>query len=127
MEPVLRITKALSDGNRLRVLVALMAYDELCVCQVTDMLKLATATVSRHMSVLYGAKLVQSRKDGRWVYYRLSSAFPPVLRKWLEESLSRAPEILGDLKTLKAIQACSAYESETALSTTDKPKCKCKK
>jgi len=46
------ITKALSDGNRLRVVVSLMEHEELCVCQITEMLKLATATVSRHMSVL---------------------------------------------------------------------------
>jgi len=75
MEQTLRITKALADGNRLRAVMALVDHDELCVCQITELLGLATATVSRHMSMLQSASLVTSRKEGRWVYYRLGKVF----------------------------------------------------
>lgn len=106
MKELLNITKALSDGNRLRVIVSLMEHKELCVCQITEMLKLAMATVSRHMSVLQNADLVQSRKDGRWVYYRLSKSFPKILRQWIVSSLENSTEIETDQNTMKTILSC---------------------
>lgn len=106
MESTLNMTKALADGNRLRVIVALMENDELCVCQITEMLRLATATVSRHMSVLQKARLVESRKDGRWVFYRLVDTFPDLLGRWLRESLTGSPEIAADRLRLTTILSC---------------------
>ncbi|HMA65997.1 MAG: ArsR/SmtB family transcription factor [Fibrobacterota bacterium] len=64
------IVKALSDVHRVRALLALRKA-ELCVCQIIDLLGLAPSTVSKHMSILKQAGLVNSRKDSRWVYYRL--------------------------------------------------------
>jgi len=106
VEKTLNIAKALSDGNRMRVIVALMEHDELCVCQITEMLRLATATVSRHMSVLQNARLVESRKESRWVFYRLVGTFPDLLRQWLRESLAEAPEIAADRRSLTTILSC---------------------
>ena len=106
MEKALNITKAMADGNRMRVIVALMEHDELCVCQITEMLRLATATVSRHMSVLQNARLVESRKESRWVFYRLIETFPDLLRQWLKESIAEAPEIIADRGSLKTILSC---------------------
>lgn len=103
MEKTLNIAKALADGNRMRVTVALMENDELCVCQITEMLGLATATVSRHMSVLQNARLVESRKESRWVFYRLVDTFPVVLRRWLQESLAGVPEVMADRQKLLTI------------------------
>ncbi len=70
MELLVDIAKALSDSNRVRALAALQ-HGELCVCQLIELLKLAPSTVSKHMSILKQAGLVESRKDSRWVYYRL--------------------------------------------------------
>lgn len=106
MERTLNIAKALADGNRLRVIATLMEHDELCVCQITEMLRLATATVSRHMSVLQNARLVESRKESRWVFYRLVDNFPELLRQWLQESLAEAPEIAVDRRSLTTILSC---------------------
>jgi ArsR family transcriptional regulator len=64
------ITKALSDPHRVRALLALRK-GELCVCQIIELLGLAPSTISKHMSILKQAGLVDSRKDSRWVYYRL--------------------------------------------------------
>ena len=105
METTLAMIKALADGNRLRVVVALMRHDELCVCQIVEMLGLATATISRHMRILQHARLVQSRKEGRWVHYRLAEPFPDFLRKWLAESLAGTPEAREDEKALATILA----------------------
>lgn len=105
METSLNITKALGDGNRVRAVMALMWYEELCVCQIVEMLHLASATVSRHMHILQNARLVQSRKEGRWVYYRLAEAFPALIRNWLLESLAHASQIVADRVLLEVILA----------------------
>ncbi len=110
MESTLNIAKALADGNRMRVIAALLRHDELCVCQLVEMLRLATATVSRHMSILYHARLVQSRKDGRWVYYRLFQPFPESLQTWLDESLLESKEIQADQVLLGTILSCDPEE-----------------
>ncbi len=68
MEKTLKQIKALADGNRLRVVMALSTHGELCVCQMTALLQMSTPTVSRHMSVLQNGGLVESRKDARWVH-----------------------------------------------------------
>ena len=70
MEQLLKITKALADGTRVRVLGALR-HGELCVCQVIELLCLAPSTISKHLLILKGARLIESRKEGRWIYYRL--------------------------------------------------------
>lgn len=103
MEDTIHITKALADGNRLRVILALTTFDELCVCEITEILGLATPTVSRHMSLLQNARLVKSRKEGRWVYYRLGRDFPRPLLRWLKDALGQRREILRDSEKLKNI------------------------
>ncbi|MBD3257642.1 metalloregulator ArsR/SmtB family transcription factor [candidate division GN15 bacterium] len=65
------IFKALGDETRLRAYLAL-CKGELCVCQLVEFLQLAPSTVSKHLSILKGAELIKSRKNGRWVYYSQS-------------------------------------------------------
>jgi len=103
MEQVLNIIKALADKNRLRVVEALTIQKELYVCQITEMLGLAMPTVSRHMSVLQKAGLVKNRKEGRWVCYRLSEAFPSLLLRWLNGVLASSHEIAKDIEKVRTI------------------------
>jgi ArsR family transcriptional regulator len=70
MDDFIAITKALSDPHRVRALLALRK-GEMCVCQIIELFGLAPSTVSKHMSILKQAGLVNNRKDSRWVYYRL--------------------------------------------------------
>jgi ArsR family transcriptional regulator, arsenate/arsenite/antimonite-responsive transcriptional repressor len=70
MKEFMAVAKALADENRTRVLMFLRD-GELCVCRIVEMLALAPSTVSKHLNVLYQAGLVESRKEGRWIYYRL--------------------------------------------------------
>ena len=71
MRELLAVMKALADSSRLRIVAALHGR-ELCLCQIVEMVGLATSTVSRHMSILAQARLVDARKDGRWTYFRLA-------------------------------------------------------
>ena len=106
MREFMNITKALADETRVRVLLVLRGR-ELCVCQVTEVFGLAVSTVSKHLSILYQAGLVESRKDGRWMYYRLpGKEAPKAVRKgieWVEESLAGDPRIVEDAQQLKKI------------------------
>jgi len=74
--------KALADTNRLRALHALRR-GELCVCQLTELLELAPSTTSKHLSLLAQAGLVQGRKRGRWMFYRLSGEEAPASTRTL--------------------------------------------
>ena len=106
----LSITKALADGNRLRVIMALATGEEMCACQIIELLGLSPATVSRHMGVLLQGDLVTRRKEGRWVIYRLSPRFPGELLQWLESDLGETPEIRADRIQLDAIFASDREE-----------------
>lgn len=106
MNASLEQLRALADRNRLRVVAALMSIDELCACHISKMLGVSGATASRHMELLIRAGLVDSRKAGRWVHYKLSPAFPAPLHEWLEPSLLRDPEIKKDISTVKKITGC---------------------
>jgi ArsR family transcriptional regulator, arsenate/arsenite/antimonite-responsive transcriptional repressor len=100
------ITKALSDETRVRVLMA-MQRGELCVCQIVELVGLATSTVSKHMSILKQARLVESRKDGRWIHYRRADPDAhPVVRDaldWIARSLAGDPLVRGDRQRVAAI------------------------
>jgi DNA-binding transcriptional ArsR family regulator len=106
MRDVLDITKAMADGNRLRALMAL-AGGELCVCQIIEMLGLAPSTVSKHLSILHQAGLVEARKEGRWMYYRLAGRSGSKAAReaiaWLRRNLAASPQVVEDAKALKKI------------------------
>ncbi|MEI6780345.1 MAG: metalloregulator ArsR/SmtB family transcription factor [Verrucomicrobiota bacterium] len=106
MREFMNITKALADENRVRMLLSLRG-GELCVCQITELFGLAPSTVSKHLSILYQAGLAESRKDGRWIYYRLpGKTAPAAVRRaidWVAQSINGAPRVAEDAARLKQI------------------------
>ncbi len=113
MREFMNASKALSDPNRVRMLMALRE-GELCVCQLTELLGLAPSTMSKHLSILYQAQLVEARKDGRWVYYSLPGKEAPALVKtaleWVSQSLSKNSQIKADAQRLKELLKLEATE-----------------
>jgi ArsR family transcriptional regulator len=71
--------KALSERTRLRIL-ALLAQGEVCVCDIYTSLGIPQPTASRHLAYLKRSGLVADRRQGLWVYYRLSEQADPVVR-----------------------------------------------
>ncbi len=65
-----KIFKALGDKNRLRI-VNMLRQKAMCVCEITQVLKVSQSTVSGHLRVLREAEIVEDTKDGLWVEYRL--------------------------------------------------------
>ena len=109
MESVLRITKALADRQRVRMLLLLRGR-ELCVCQIIAVLDLAPSTISKHLSILSAAGLVEHRKEGRWAYYRLpaGSADGTVRSelRWIEKALRHDEAIAKDARKLEKVMQC---------------------
>lgn len=104
----LTVVKAMADENRLRMLMALRGK-ELCVCTLTELLNLAPSTTSKHLSVLKQARLIESVKDGKFVYYRLTMResknyllVEPAIQ-WMEDALKDSPQIRTDKAVLQRI------------------------
>src|SRR3954454_4020913 len=70
--------KALADDTRLRILGLLLA-GEVCVCDIHESLKIPQSKASRHLAYLRRAGLVETRREGLWVHYRLGTFSDPVL------------------------------------------------
>ncbi len=72
VRPLTRLFRALGDETRLRIL-ALLSHGELCVCHVESALGLSQPNCSRQLGILKSSGVVESRRDGTWVYYRITS------------------------------------------------------
>ncbi|MCH5185505.1 MAG: winged helix-turn-helix transcriptional regulator [Oscillospiraceae bacterium] len=68
-----RIFKALSDENRVRILEILKSGEK-CACKLLEELNVTQPTLSHHMKILCDSGIVDSRKDGKWTYYRISKS-----------------------------------------------------
>jgi len=106
MRDLIAVIKALADENRVRILWAVQGR-ELCVCQIVELLGLAQSTVSKHVSILHQARLVEGRKEGRWMFYRAADKDSPVEAREIAAVVSKLlasnPETVADAKRLKQI------------------------
>jgi DNA-binding transcriptional ArsR family regulator len=85
LDSAVAVARALGHPARLRTVAALRT-GELCVCQITEVLKLAPSTVSAHLKELKRAGLIAERKEGRWVYVRLTE--DAIIRPVVDASLA---------------------------------------
>jgi len=120
LDDIAAIAQALSDPQRLRALMALRD-DELCVCHLIDLLELAPSTISKHLTILKSAGLIDRRKEGRWVYYSIAkgSKVPLHIRRalrWVCDGLNDDATIQADEETLvevegrELVEVCRCYQ-----------------
>ena len=83
VEPVSLLLKALGHETRVRI-VALLAHGELCVCHLESALEVSQPEASRQLAVLKNAGVVETRREGSWVHYRLATPEDPLCRAQLE-------------------------------------------
>ncbi len=114
LSDVVEVAKALGHPGRLRVL-AMLRDGPLCVCQITSVLDLAGSTVSVHLSELRRAGLVAEQKQGKWVYYRLTTAGPlgRLLRQVLrlvddDPKIRNDARVIEELRTIPVDDLCRA-------------------
>lgn len=107
MQELIRVMKALSDPNRVKIVKILQARS-MCVCEIQAAIGIAQPTVSSHLKVLEEAGLVSSRKDGLWVNYfptdGSGSPYAATLLGTLKHWLKDDPEIEAVLKGLPGIR-----------------------
>lgn len=105
MKEFVRLMKALSDPNRVKI-ISMLVVRELCVCELTALLGVAQPTVSKHLRLLEDAGLVSFRKEGNWIIYRLNEVCPEqgrimlgLVAEWLDKDTEmkklrkRLPEV----------------------------------
>lgn len=71
-----QLFKSLSDETRLRLVLLLREKGELCVCELTSLLKETQPKISRHLALLRENGLLLDRREGKWIFYRLSPHVP---------------------------------------------------
>ena len=107
MKDFVRVMKALSDPNRVKI-VKMLQQKKLCVCELQAALQVAQPTVSKHLRILENAGLVDSQKDGLWVNYYLtdggSNPFAATLLGNLRHWLEGDPGILSLREKLPSIR-----------------------
>ena len=110
LDSAVAVARALGHPARLRI-VAMLQTGELCVCQVTEVLKLAPSTVSVHLKELKRCGVVVDRKDGRWVY--VSIAPDEQTRAWVDvamASLAGDPTVDADTRLVEALREVPVEE-----------------
>ncbi len=106
MKEFIKVMKAASDPNRIKIL-KMLEHKKMCVCEIQSVLGTAQSTASKHLRLLEDAGLVSCEKDGLWVNYELASgAQSPFaanlignIRHWLNNS----PEIRKTIEQLPDI------------------------
>jgi ArsR family transcriptional regulator, arsenate/arsenite/antimonite-responsive transcriptional repressor len=100
--------KTLGDTTRLRI-IGLLLNGEVCVCHIHESLRMSQPKVSRHLAYLRAAGLVETRRAGLWIHYRLVE-LPDPLRKTLatavHHTLSHIDVISKDAHRLQTITGC---------------------
>lgn len=107
MRTFIRVMKALSDPNRVRV-VKLLQTEELCVCEIKEVLGLAQSTVSKHMKILEDAGLADRKRQGTWIIYSLADGSDSAFAKTMLTELSHWLDDDGELDRMcKALPAAA--------------------
>jgi len=113
--------KALADRTRLR-LINLIGESEVCVCFLTEILKMSQPKISRHLAYLRRARIVTPRREGKWMHYRLTD--PPdehaaqIFRE-VRSSLAEHPELQRDREKLEKV--CCAVQLPVQLRRAPRP------
>ena len=112
MRDFIKVMKALSDPNRVRI-VKMLQHKLMCVCEVQEALQISQSSVSKHLRILEEAGLVDFKKDGLWVNYHLTdgskspyaSSLMGNLRHWLEDE-PEITELINKLPYIRREEVC---------------------
>lgn len=105
VRPAMTLFRALGDPTRLRI-VALLSHRELCVCHIEKALAVSQPNASRQLGILRAAGIVEARRAGSWVYYRIAEQDDAVRKRQLSalvrafaEDVALEKEIAGILRS----------------------------
>jgi ArsR family transcriptional regulator len=112
MKDFIKVMKALSDPNRVRI-VKMLQHKLMCVCEIQEALQISQSSVYKHLKILEEAGLVDYKKDGLWANYYLTdgrkspyvSSLMGNLRHWLEDELE-ITELIKQLPNIRREEIC---------------------
>ena len=113
LKQTIKVIKALSDESRLRIIALLDNRQDICVCEITAIIGLSQPTISSHLKLLEDAGLIDHKKDGLWVNYRLAAGDNSPyaanllgnLRHWLQDD-PKIEELVERLPTIDREEVC---------------------
>jgi len=111
-----KVFQALGDTTRLRIL-GLLLTGEVCVCHIHESLGVSQPKASRHLAYLRRSGLVETRRQGLWVYYRLAAsndALILTLREVVTHTLAHVTTVRRDAARLQKKTGCCAPEASTS-------------
>jgi ArsR family transcriptional regulator len=103
-----RLFRALADDTRLRIL-GLLLTGEVCVCHIHESLRIPQPKASRHLAYLRKTGLVETRRDGTWVHYRMAMLPDPIVRAVNDavlHALAHSETIRRDAERLRKKTGC---------------------
>lgn len=96
--------KLLSDITRFRLITLINAFPDICVCQLMEIMALPQATISKALGVIKRSGLVEDRRDGQWVRYKIVTPDNKFPLKNILTSVATDPIICEDLKKLEKVK-----------------------
>ena len=106
MRELMLVLKAVADKNRMRIL-KMLEKKSMCVCELAATLKIKQPSVSKHLSILKNAGLIQDERNGQWIDYSLCNEqvnkYSPVMQATIKKWLNDDPTIKSDLKKTKTL------------------------
>ncbi|MCE1246759.1 MAG: metalloregulator ArsR/SmtB family transcription factor [Firmicutes bacterium] len=120
MKNAVKIFKALSDRNRLRIIKVLQEHNGSCVCEICHILGISQSTTSRHLQVLEEAELIYSAREGKWANYYLTGSSPDsetsvkqqeqilnLIARWMEDGEQQVEDDRSKIKSCNRENLCS--------------------
>jgi ArsR family transcriptional regulator len=106
MRDLLKVFKAVADENRLRIL-KMLQKKKMCVCELAAILGIAQPSVSRHLSILKDAGLVEDQRSGQWVDYSICrdtfNQYASIIGVQLKQWINDDPKVKEDGRRLSVV------------------------
>jgi len=106
MRELMLVLKAVADKNRMRI-IKMLDKKNMCVCELAVVLEIKQPSVSKHLSILKNAGLIQDERSGQWIDYSLCRArineYAPLLLASVKKWLNDDPAIVSDLEKAKTL------------------------
>ncbi|MEG2359050.1 ArsR/SmtB family transcription factor [Acinetobacter sp.] len=100
--------KCLADPTRLDIVMMIVKQGERCVCDLTAGLQLSQPKISRHLALLRNGKILQDRRQGQWVHYRLHDELPDWCLDVLTLSAAQHPRFNpADAELCSSLNCCN--------------------
>lgn len=102
MKDTIKLMKVLSDETRMRI-INILYYSDLYVCEIVEILKLPQSSISRHLTIIKNAGVIEDMKEGSWVKYSVvkNDSYKNIIKNIVEKELIKDKKCVEDVEKLK--------------------------